>query len=45
MKILVIPDIHDKFEDAFIVINEHKKHVDKLVVLGDYVDGYERQFG
>ena len=41
MKILVIPDIHGKFEDAFIVINEHKDHVDKVVVLGDYVDGYE----
>ena len=42
MKILVIPDIHGKFEDAFSVINEHKDHVDKVVVLGDYVDGYEQ---
>ncbi len=42
MKILVIPDIHGKFDDAFSVINEHKDHVDKVVVLGDYVDGYEQ---
>lgn len=41
MKILVIPDIHENYKDALENIKNNKDQVDKVVVLGDYVDSFE----
>ena len=40
MKILVIPDIHGNYTTALQNIKDHKDEVDKVVVLGDYVDDW-----
>lgn len=40
MKILVIPDIHGNYAAALQNIQDHKDEVDKVVVLGDYVDDF-----
>lgn len=41
MKVLVIPDIHGNYKAALKNIEEHKDEVDKVVVLGDYVDDFD----
>ena len=41
MKILVIPDIHGNYTAALQNIKDHKDEVDKVVVLGDYVDDFD----
>lgn len=41
MKILVIPDIHGNWKDALKNIKDHKDEVDKVVILGDYVDDFD----
>jgi predicted phosphodiesterase len=40
MKFLVIPDIHGNYTAALQNIKDHKDEVDKVVVLGDYVDDF-----
>lgn len=40
MKILIIPDIHGNWKAALKNIKDHKDEVDKVVVLGDYVDDW-----
>ena len=40
MKILIIPDIHGNWKAALKNIKDHKDKVDKVVVLGDYVDDW-----
>lgn len=41
MKVLVIPDVHGNWEAALKNIAEHKDEVEKVVVLGDYVDDFD----
>lgn len=41
MKILIIPDVHGNWKDAIQNIKDHKDEVDKVVVLGDYVDDWD----
>lgn len=40
MKILIIPDIHGNWKAALKNIKDNKDEVDKVVVLGDYVDDW-----
>jgi len=40
MKILVIPDIHNKVVRAEAVMCKHQDEVDRIILLGDYVDDY-----
>lgn len=41
MKLLIIPDIHTKVELAQSIIDKHYNEVDRIVMLGDYVDDFD----
>ena len=41
MKILIIPDVHGNWGETVKFIKSHKDEVEKVVLLGDYVDDFD----